>query len=1446
MTRIPLRLVLIVPFVLQTAAVVALTGWLSLRNGQAAVSEVAVQLQREVSARVAQRLQSYLQAPHHINQLNAAALEQGWLQWERSEELQQQFWQQLHTFPRPSAIYAATPAGEHLGAQRSAGGDLRLVERSAATNWRTERYFSRPDGQRGRLDAVFPDYEPRRRPWYRAAIAAGKPTWSPMYLDFSTQQLAITATQPLYNDRGQLRAVLGSDLFFERLNRYLQQIEIGKTGVAFVLERDGQLVSTSTGEPLLVQRRERPHRLPATASRQPLMRHAARHLQQMFPDLAAIQSPQSLNFRANGQRYFVRVTPFRDEYGLDWLIVVALAERDFTRKIAANTRQTVVLCAAALAISSLLSMLAARRIAKPLNELAEASRALAASSEAAEVPAPAPEQVAVPAIAELKTLAQSFNQMAQQLHGALLRERQARDEVERALSSSEEQLKLALSASGSGVWSWNLATGEIRWDDLMHRLHGLPPGRFGGKLRHFLRLVEPSDRLWLQQMARYNLYQRDEPVFEFVYYIRKPSGSRRAIHARGCVYRDAMGRPQSVTGVCWDVTAQRSAEEVVRESEARLRDLFNFAPIGMAEVSPAGDFLDVNPALCELLGYKADELLDLSLLAITHPSDRQDFAVTFANLVSGTCEHYRSELRYSHRNGYGIYAILSCYLRRDRQNRPLSVIVQILDITERKRAEAALREQQQYLRLIIDNIPQLVFWKDTNLVFLGCNRRWAEAAGLPNLEAVVGKTDYDLLDDPVVAEQYRERDRRIMATNCAELHVIEQKQRPDASGQPVWLESNRVPIHDAEGNTIGILGVLDDITARKLAEEAIRESEALLSATFNQAGVGISQIDREGRYLRVNQRFCDLLGYSETDLLALRFQELTYPDDLAGELTRYEQLWSRAIDSYALEKRYVRRDGEVVWVQLTLSLVNDAAGVPRYATAIVEDISDRKLAAIEMQRAKEAAEAANRAKSLFLANMSHELRTPLNAILGFSQLLSQDSTLTAQQREHLATIERSGEHLLTLINDVLEMSKIEAGRMTLHETDCDLYSLLDALEEMLSLKAISKGLELRVERAPDVPRYVRVDAGKLRQVLINLLGNAIKFTREGRVELSVRAEPLPLEENAERPAYWLHFAVSDTGPGIAPEEMDLLFQAFAQTETGRQSAHGTGLGLSISQQFVRLMGGEIVATSEVGRGSTFAFATRARLGLPPPNLGTNGSTRRPVGLAPNQPSYRILVVDDAAASRDLVAELLSTVGFQVQLAADGRTALRLWRQWQPHLIWLDLQMPGLDGYAAIRAIREQEAALGAPRRTTVVALTASVFEEERSRALASGFDDFIRKPFHAVELFECMARYLPVQYLYAAAPTPRPVAAAWEEIGQLWREQPAAWRALAYQAALQCNSEALLPLLAELPASGATLAIALREWLENFRFDRIVALERDLEADSDAGTVLPNSSGEQE
>jgi len=474
-----------------------------------------------------------------------------------------------------------------------------------------------------------------------------------------------------------------------------------------------------------------------------------------------------------------------------------------------------------------------------------------------------------------------------------------------------------------------------------------------------------------------------------------------------------------------------------------------------------------------------------------------------------------------------------------------------------------------------------------------------------------------------------------------------------------------------------------------------------------------------------------------------------------------------------------------------------------------------------MQAAQEArviAEAANQSKSAFLANMSHELRTPLSAILGFSQLMDRDPELTTQQREWLKVIGRSGEHLLSLINDVLDMSKIEAGQTRLNEERFDLYRLLDGLREMFDLRAKDKGLALSVIRSSNVPRYVQTDEGKLRQVLINLLGNAIKFTQKGVVMLRVKVDRLPDFDIKNPSRVMLVCAVEDTGMGIAPDEMNILFDAFSQTSAGQQSQEGTGLGLPISREFVQLMGGDITVSSQVGKGSVFRFHIKV-LSVDEIDIKTEKPGRRVVGLAPDQPAYRILVVEDQAESRMLMVNLLRTLSLDVKEAENGQEGIEIWQSWRPHLVWMDMHMPVMDGYEATRKIKETEH----DKETAVVAVTASAFEEDRQRILEMGCDGFVRKPFREAEVFEIMAQQLGIAFVYEEEELPDDVlsgALTPESLSTLSSE----WVGQLHKAATQADMEVISELIDEITSNHSDVAKGLQELVDDFRFDKIMEL----------------------
>lgn len=468
-----------------------------------------------------------------------------------------------------------------------------------------------------------------------------------------------------------------------------------------------------------------------------------------------------------------------------------------------------------------------------------------------------------------------------------------------------------------------------------------------------------------------------------------------------------------------------------------------------------------------------------------------------------------------------------------------------------------------------------------------------------------------------------------------------------------------------------------------------------------------------------------------------KWSEIVHPDDVAETTDKIQAHLDGETELYHAEFRARCGDGQWKWI-LDLGRVfeRDQDGVPVRMNGIHVDIDKLKRLQQSLSETKDKAEVANRAKSIFLANMSHELRTPLNAVLGYTQLMKCDQRLTAKHREYLDIINRSGEHLLSLINDVLDMSKIDAGHSVVERKWFNFREVSEEINDLMQMKAMQKQLTLHCRVEDSVPHFVLGDVVKTRQVLINLLGNAIKFTYRGNVRLNIASEAL---QNGQ---HKVTFEVSDTGIGISEENQERVFQPFEQLDSDI-TQNGTGLGLSISKQFVELMGGQLVLKSELHRGSTFSFSLVMETSE---HLVENKPANLPrvLGLKSGSFSPKILIAEDQLDNQTLLATLLQEAGFTVKLARDGEEAVALHKSWSPDFIWMDRRMPKKDGLQATKEIR----AASENSQVKIVALTASVFNDEIEEMLASGMDDFARKPFMPQDLFYMMKKHLDLDYDY--------------------------------------------------------------------------------------------------
>ncbi|MGJ3248239.1 MAG: PAS domain-containing protein [Elainellaceae cyanobacterium] len=766
-----------------------------------------------------------------------------------------------------------------------------------------------------------------------------------------------------------------------------------------------------------------------------------------------------------------------------------------------------------------------------------------------------------------------------------------------------------------------------------------------------------------------------------------------------------------------------------------------------------------------------------------------------------------------------------------------------------------LRQSEVRNRAILSAIPDLIMLIRADGTFLDVIQSNHLFDLIPESRDRIGKNIYEVLPH-AIADMEMQAIHRALSTQVIQIYE-----------QEVWIDEKlqqeevRVVPYDAD---IALLTVRN-ISDRKQLEIQLQRSQNQLHSILTHSPVAIFAKDLDGRYTFINRFIETLFQTSQAEWVGKTDAELMAPD-IAQTL--------RANDERVLS------DGNPIWLEETLfigdekryflvvkfPLMNEQHE-PYAICGISTDITERKQFELKLKQAKDVAEAANRAKSEFLANMSHELRTPLNAILGFTQVMNLDSTVSPNHAECLKIILDSGNHLLSLINSVLDMSKIEAGRMSLVHKKFDLVELLTAVHGMLYQQAIAKMLHFDINLAPDLPRTIYGDQQKLRQVLINLIGNSIKFTQDGGVTIKVSVTNDPPHESLpqddwqlarhadDKKVVMLCFEIEDTGIGIAVSDQTRIFKAFEQTDQSKGAPNGTGLGLTLSQRMVHLMKGRISLESQVDKGTTFTLhipvevATTNQPALSKPNH---------IKLAHDQSHYRILVVDDQLENRKILVNLLTRVGFDVQEAVDGKTAVRAWWRWHPHLVLMDMRMPVIDGYEATRRIRALEQFKGNPEEiapidgqslnteidcgsTKIIALTASAFDEQRSQIFDAGCDGIIPKPFQIDQLFDAIAKYLGVNYVDSPSPTstdidntdnvepgitdarfqPRVIHPSELDV------MPPSWKTSFFWAVARLSDTDCLKLIEHIPPRYADLSHALAMLVDNFRFDILSTLNQD-------------------
>ena len=963
---------------------------------------------------------------------------------------------------------------------------------------------------------------------------------------------------------------------------------------------------------------------------------------------------------------------------------------------------------------------------------------------------------------------------------------EARRNSEAELLVTKQRVENIFSSLEDAVWSFDLPKGKLGYvNNSFANIYGRSINELQRNLTLWLDVVYPQDRDRVEAAHKSILQKK----IDLEYRIFHPKGSIRWVRDRSKVVYDDSGNAIRQDFIISDITAQKTVQQELKAKEMSFQAVFNsmFQFIGV--LNPTGILLEANQTILAFAGVSPEDVLNRPFWSAkwwTISNTKQSrLKKAIARAAKG--EFVRYEVDVLGAADRVITIDFSLNPVTDESDKVVQIIFEGRDISELKQAQEALAqtnleleqrvvERTQSLAQFSDRLQQLHRLATTNhetqqnlfddYLATGC-QMFGLATGIISrvkdsiyqIVAVNSPWDLDLKVgyETLCTDTYcAEVDDTQTTISFAEVGNIE-----SMANHPVYynlnLESfigtpiivngelygtlnffNTAP-RDAEFSTEETFLVqlmardLGNAIASAQAQAAIEENEQRFRNTFEQAAVGVAHVAPGGEFIQVNQRLCDIVGYENDVLLKKTFQEITYPEDLDLDLQYFDRLMVGEISSYSLEKRYIRQDGVIIWVNITVSLINNSLGQPDYFIAVIEDIGDRKQTELALEQNRYKLEQANQAKDNFIAHMSHELRTPLNSIIGFSHILKQDDGLTEEQLRSIDLVHQSGQHLLTLINDVLHLSKLNANKLKLNNCDFNLIHLLHNIIAMFQIRAQEKDLDFVIKIAADLPQAVNMDETRLRQVLLNLLSNAFKFTDRGSVTFSVTRSRLDTASIDK-----IRFQVEDTGRGIAKDDYLAVFTPFEQLDADKDAADGTGLGLPICQNILQLMNSELHLGSKVGEGSRFWF----ELDIVNPSIHLlSNSNRSEVPLLRQLATpQKVLIVDDNEDNRLLLIQYLQPFGFIVEEAENGLAGLAIAENFQPDVILIDLLMPIMNGKETIERLRSSPQL----KETVVLMISANIQSIIDSSDIKC--DGFLAKPVDLDRLLELLSTHLQLNW----------------------------------------------------------------------------------------------------